>query len=209
MSTRKTTLIRRNYYLSEIEKIHPFKSIVLLFNVISTIILCFLVFNFEIKYASAEAQTVEFHLPDVFFIGTLILFSTLLISNKQIQLYRQENVKKLKSNYYLQLFVSSIFIVIQMFAVYQFQLKYGTSLSDNFNSFFILMTSFHLVYMILAIVLTILILFRLVNVMEDPIKTLVYETNPFERLLIEIKQILWNFQAGLWVVIFLYFLVRF
>jgi len=209
MSGKKTTITKSRYYLKGMEKIHPFKSIVLLFQLISIIILGFLIFNFEIRIAGEETHFSEIKFSDIFYISTLILFSTLFYSNRLHQFFKEEDLSRIKKNYYLLLLISSTFIVLQMVSVYMFQVDNKEIASESFSSYILLLISFHLVHLILSIVMIILLLFRLINTVEDPVKMLVYVTNPFEKLLIEIEQMTWNYQVALWLVIYLYILLRF
>ncbi len=209
MSGRKIEQKTFKYYLREIEKIHPFKSFVYLFFIISSLILGFVIFSLELKKASLPQDYSFIQFPDIFILGALVLFSTLLFTSRLTIHYQEENVIKLKRSFYLQLFISSLFIVTQMIAVYQFRLSANGELPEPMISYFIVLISFHLIHLIVAIVVMIILMFRLINVMEDPVKTLVYFTNPFEKLLLEIKQLFWNYQVIIWLILFLYLELRF
>ena len=209
MSGKKTQQKTVRYYLKEIEKIHPFKSFVYLFFIISSLILGFVVFSLELKRTSLPGEFTSIQFPDIFTLGALVLFSTLLFTSRHINLFKEEKIHRLKSNFYLQLFISSLFIVTQMVAVYQFRLYANTILPESLISYFIVLISFHLVHLILAIVVMIILMFRLINVLEDPVKSLIYLTNPFEKLLIEIEQLFWNYQVIVWLLLFLYLELRF
>ncbi len=209
MSGKKIQQKSVKYYLREIEKIHPYKSFVYLYFVISALILGFVVFSLELKKVTFFNSISEIVFPDIFILGAFLLFSTLLFTTHQTRLYKSENVNRLKSSFYLQLFISTLFIVIQMMAVYQFRLMTEGMIPGPLVSYFIVLISFHLIHLILAIVIMIILMFRLINVLEDPVKTLVYVTNPFEKLLLEIKQLFWNYQVIVWILIFLYLELRF
>lgn len=204
MPGKKITYRKRNYYLRNIEEIHPYKNIIYLFNIISFIILSFLVFNFELQSAKENTTALDIRLPDFFLLSTMILYSTLSFSNWQKQLFKAEKILLIKKSFYLELFLKTFFIVCQMIAVYRFQYVQENNFSPTFNSYFLLLASFHLTVLVLNLVILIILLFRLVNVQEDPVKTLVYVTNPFENLILEIKQITNNYQVFIWSAIYLY-----
>ena len=209
MSNKKIKQRTVKFYLKEIENIHPFKSFIYLFFFISSLILGFVIFSLELKWSSLQSEVKAIQFPEIFILGALLLFSTLLFTSRQSQFYKEEKLNQLKSSYYLQLFTSTLFIVIQMVAVYQFRINSEEKIPEVLISYFIVLISFHLAHMILAIVIMIILMFRLINVLEDPVKTLVYLTNPFEKLLLEIKQLFWNYQVIVWVLIFLYLELRF
>lgn len=209
MPGKKTTYVKTRYYLNGIEKFHPFQNLVYLINLISSIVLAFLIFSFELKIASKEGALQTLNVPDVFLISTLVLFATLIFTNNQSYFFKEERIGKLKRNYYLVLFLGTVFIVVQMAAVYVFQLTETNKLSEDLNSFFILLISYHLIHLVICMLFLIMLLFRVVNSSEDPVKTLVYITNPYEKLLIKLKNIAWNYQVAVWVALFLYFSFRF
>lgn len=182
---------------------------VYLFNIISFIILVFLIFNFELQSARDITISQGVHMPDIFLLSTMILFCSLFITSWQRSLLKSERVVTIKQSFYLELLLNTTFIILQMVAVYRFQYVQVNHFSESFNSYFILLTSFHLTHLILHVIVLIMLMFRIVNVLDDPVKVLIYITNPFEKLLLDIKQIVNNYQVFIWVVVYLYTTFRF
>lgn len=209
MSGKKATYEKKGYYFSGIEKLHPYQSLLYLFNFVSAITMVFLVFSLEIKIAGEERELHHFDLPDVFMLATLLLFGTLIFTRHQAQLYKEEKLLKLKKNYYAVLFLSTLFIAAQMVAVYMFRISDASAVSQEFSSYFILLVSYHLFHLVMCVVFLIWLLFRVVNSMEDPVKMLVFVTNSYEALLMKLKNIAWNFQVAMWIALFVYFVFRF
>lgn len=209
MPGKKTTYVKTRYYLKGIEKFHPFQNLVYLINLTSSIVLAFIIFSFELKIAGKSSDPQTLDVPDIFLVSTLLLFATLIFTNNQRQFFKEERIEKLKRNFYLVLFAGVVFIILQMVAVYNFQLAESGKTSHDLDSYFILLISYHLIHLVVCLVFLIMLLFRVVNSLQDPVRTLVYVTNPYEKLLLKLKGIGWNYQVGVWVALYLYFSFRF
>ena len=209
MAVKRKNSINRLFYFRNWEEVHPIKTMVYLFLFMSFIAIIFSIYFFEIRLLKYPSQGNLVHLPDLYIVGTLVLFASLIPAISQISLYKAEKIDRLKINYYLIILLSATFMVIQLIASYKAQLNFINNENQQIVSYIIYITGMHLIHLVITQIFSVYLLFRIVSSLEDPVKTLVFVTNPFEKLMLELNRSAWIYQTLLWVVLFLYLLFRF
>lgn len=197
------------FYFKRLEQMHPMHTLVYLFLLLSFIAFIFSIYFFEIKVINVHLNLSSVRLPDLYVLGAFVLFASMFLAFDQKQLYKREKIRKLKINFYANIFISAIFIILQLVASYQVQIGFLEKENQEIISYIIYITGMHLIHLIIVQVFSIYVLFRIVSAADDPVKTLVYVTNPFEKLLIDINSKLWVYQSAMWICLYLYLTFRF
>jgi len=200
---------RSQFYFKRLEQMHPMKTLVYLFLFMSFIAFTFSIYFFEVKVVKEHLNLNNLQVPELYILSTLTLFSSLIMIFMHNKLYDGEQIHGLKKNFYGMIAISTMFIVLQLIASYQMQIDFQEKENQKIISYFIYITGMHLIHLIIVLTFSIYVLFRVVNAIEDPVKVLIYFTNPFEKLLLNINKTLWIYQTAMWMGLFLYLTFRF
>lgn len=146
------------------------------------------------------------HLPKAFILSTIVLlFSSYLLTLSR-QAYKNDNGRVLLLSLSSTLALSAVFIYLQV-----------NGWKDLYDSghffdgaagvtFLYLITGLHFMHVFGGVVYLLYLNLLAFDIWQDPVKSLLYFSNPVEKVRLELFSAYWHFLDGLWLFLFLTFL---
>lgn len=186
-------------FFERVERMHPYKMILILGLFGSSLIFLFLLGSFFISLSAPQEVNVE--VPDVFIISTLLIIASSILINPIHQYFKTEAKKALLTAMRFTFFMGIGFAFCQL-------LGYRQLIQDGFlfnsgvaSSFLYVLTGLHALHFIAAHTYLGLLILQTQGIMRDPIKMLMAETNPYWHLKFELITKTWHFLGVLWIVL--------
>jgi cytochrome c oxidase subunit 3 len=207
-SKRNIQAKHRESSFQQIEKMHPYKMLLLLGLIGIAMIFVFLLIAYTVSVNNPHAFA-DIRLPKIFTLGTLILLGSSLALNLAVRSYHEDNMRQLNFMIFLVLLMGGIFTGCQFMG--WLGLKEGGVFLNGHSSgtFLYVISGLHLMHLGGGMLFLVLALVKTYQVRKDPVKALIMVTNPFERLRLELLTLYWHFLTALWLVLFFYFLYQF
>ncbi|MBL0309510.1 MAG: heme-copper oxidase subunit III [Bacteroidetes bacterium] len=148
----------------------------------------------------------HFQLPLIFHANTVII----LVSSYTLSQTRKANLAGDEKGYFNGLLVT--FGLALAFALFQIigwkELSAnGIGLTNQIAGTYIyVMSGFHLVHLLFGLLALGYFLFKAFKQNRDPVKALLFETDPFSKVKVQMLCLYWHFLDGLWVYLYLFFL---
>jgi len=208
MHPRKNTKAKhRESSFQRIEKMHPYKMLLLLGILGVGMIFLFLVIAYGV---SIENQTVlDIRLPKIITLGTLVLLGSSLALNQAVKAFHEDNMRQLNFMISLVLLMGAIFCGCQFLGWLDLKESGVFFTGRSSGTFLYVISGLHLLHLGGGMLLLIFAMIKSYQVRRDPIKALIMVTNPFDRLRLELLTSYWHFLTGLWVLLFFFFLYMF
>ncbi len=188
-----------------IEKIHPHKMILYLSLIGSFLIFFFMTFAYLVSRPE-DLVLQNFVFPKSFSVSTVImLFSTYTVG-RVINAFSKDQLSKMKDFLAVSLALALIFAVCQFIGWLELN-KSGFYLSQSSSvSFLYVITGLHLLHMGIGIAILAYYLFKNWRMIQDPVKTLIVTTNPYEKVKLEMFSTFWHCIGFFWLFIYFFFL---
>lgn len=192
----------------KIEKLHPYKLFLYLAILGSSLIFIFML----TAYSTSKPDSLNlnnFNFPKAFTVSTvLLMLSSYTISNI-IRCYNTDNIVQLKNYLSYTLLLGFAFTACQYIGWRQLE-AYGIYISgEPSGAYLYVISGFHLIHVVGGLAFVAYLFIKTFFISQDPIKTLLMVTNPFEKLKLEILTTYWHFMDIVWMVLFFYFLFTF
>jgi cytochrome c oxidase subunit 3 len=192
----------------QIERMHPYKMLLVLGIVGIAMIFVFLVIAYTVSITNVS-QVSEVRLPKIFTLGTMILLGSSLALNLGVKAYHEDNMRQLNFMIFLVLLMGAIFSGCQFMGWLGLK-ESGVFLAGHSSGTFLyVMSGLHLMHLAGGMLFLGLALVKSYQVRKDPVKALIMVTNPFDRLRLELLTMYWHFLTILWLLLFFFFLYRF
>jgi cytochrome c oxidase subunit 3 len=160
-------------------------------------------------YFATTAGTVwnKFTLPEIFHANTVII----LVSSYTVWQMRRANQREDYAGYKSALLVTALlgiaFTAFQIIGWTELFSK-GISFQNNISgSYLYLISGLHLLHLLVGVGLLFWFLYKAYVIERDPYRSLIFETDPVEKLKIEMMGLYWHFVDGLWVFLYVCFIV--
>ncbi|HTL80898.1 MAG TPA: cytochrome c oxidase subunit 3 [Bacteroidia bacterium] len=195
------------------EKNHPLKTMIWFMIAGITMLFVTLMFLFGINDPAAVLAGKTF--PRPFIISTVIILASSFSIETAWRAFRRDNGKKLLDMLLITLGLALAFGVTQVWGWIQlwnsnitlFGVGVETISSKTPNGAFLYVISgLHIVHLLGGIIFLFLMMFKVVNVRSDTIRSVVFFSDKLERTRMEMLSKYWHFLGGLWLLLFLYFL---
>jgi len=189
---------------NRIEKIHPHKMILYLFIMGSSIIFTFMLVAYSFNMPNNSLY--QFTFPKVFIMSIIIMLLSGFSLSHMLYALEKEQLTRLR-NYMLLAFILGLSFAIFQYIGWQ-QLKHqGLFLAGKAApTYLYIITGMHLVHFISAMIMLSIYMIDVYRFEKDPVKILIFVTNPYEKTKLEILNTYWQFLGVLWVILFFYLL---
>ena len=160
-------------------------------------------------YFATTAGTVwnQFHLPQIFHANTVII----LISSYTVVQMRHANLRDDHKAYKQSLLVTALLgLAFTAFQIVGWSelLSHGVSFRRNISGTYLyLISGLHLLHLLAGVGFLLYFLYRAYVVEGDAYKSLLFETDPVQKLKVEMLGVYWHFVDGLWLFLYVSFLV--
>lgn len=198
----------RESSFQQIEKMHPYKMLMMLAIVGIAMIFVFLVIAYTVSI-SDYFQTSEVRLPKIFTLATIILLGSSFALNLAVKAFHEDNMRQLNFMIFLVLLMGVIFTGCQFLGWLDLKESGIFLAGKSSGTFLYVISGLHLMHLSGGIFFLLLALVKTYKVRQDPVKALIMVTNPFDRLRLELLTEYWHFLCALWLFIFFFFLYTF
>lgn len=198
----------RESSFQQIEKMHPYKMLMMLAIVGIAMIFVFLVIAYTVSI-SDYFQTSEVRLPKIFTLATIILLGSSFALNLAVKAFYEDNMRQLNFMIFLVLLMGVIFTGCQFLGWLDLKESGILLAGKSSGTFLYVISGLHLMHLSGGIFFLLLALVKTYKVRQDPVKALIMVTNPFDRLRLELLTEYWHFLCALWLFIFFFFLYTF
>ena len=206
---RKIKDTRQGTTLERIEKLHPHKMLLYLAIFGSSLIFAFMLIAFTASYTAPGPDEPAFVMPKAFVFSTLILLVSSYFVTQFLKLYRNDEMKKLRNYLGITAVLGFVFTISQYWGWHQLEnIGYGLT-GMNSGAYLYVISGLHILHLVGGIFFMTFQFIRVSRVANDPVKTLIMVTNPYQKMKMEMLTAYWHFLDILWVGLFLYFLFMF
>jgi cytochrome c oxidase subunit 3 len=194
-------------------KNHPLKNMV--YFIIAGICMLFFTLMITFGFSNPAHFFAKHHFPKAFLISTLVIFISSFFMERMRRAFDRENGKALLNNLLIALGLALIFAVLQFIGwrdLWESDITiYGVGgIPDDTGTpsgaFLFLISGLHLLHLSGGLIFLFLSMFKVVNVMSDDVRGVLYFSDRLERTRLEMLAKYWHFLGGLWFLLFIYFL---
>ncbi|MFW5760611.1 MAG: cytochrome c oxidase subunit 3 [Cyclobacteriaceae bacterium] len=190
--------------LNRIEKIHPHKMILYLFILGSSIIFIFMLVAYF--FNMPDNSLYQFTFPKVFIISLIIMLLSSFSLSHMSYAVEKEQLTRLR-NYMLIAFILGLSFAIFQYIGWQQLKNQDLFLAGKAApTYLYLITGMHLVHFTSAMIMLSIYMIDVYRFEKDPVKILIFVTNPYEQTKLEILNTYWQYLNILWMILFFYFL---
>ena len=157
-----------------------------------------------VAYFATRPPSEELYVSKYFTYSTaLLLFSSYPISRLTVSFDKEKGRQILKS-LMVSAFAGSIFILLQL-AGWKEMNDTGFSIDHRSSGFLYVLSGLHIVHVLVVVLVNTVLMYRTTAKLIDPISSLVYYTNPYQRLVLQMMTQSWWFLHAIWLFIYLTF----
>lgn len=209
MHPRKNTKAKyRESSFQQIERMHPYKMLLLLGILGIAMIFLFLVIAYGVSISNQNLLS-DIRLPKIITLGTVVLLASSIAMNMAVKAFHEDNMRQLNFMISLALLMGAIFTGCQFLGWLDLKESGVFFTGRSSGTFLYVISGLHLIHLIGGMLLLVLALVKSYQVCRDPIKALIMVTNPFDRLRLELVTSYWHFLTSLWLLLFFFFLYIF
>jgi len=150
----------------------------------------------------------HFRLPLLFHANTIIILAssyTIMQTRKAIM---ADDWQGYTNGLLITLGLGVAFVVFQLMG-WQELVKGGINFTNNIaGTYLYVISGLHLIHLLTGILLLGYFLLRALEAKNDAVKTLLFESDPFCKMKVDVLCTYWHFVDGLWVYLYLFFVVN-
>lgn len=189
----------------KIEKLHPHKMLLYLSMFGSSLVFLFMITAYSISRPE-QFLLRDFDLPKAFILSTIVLLISSFTLSKVIQAYKEDRMKWMRNALGITLFLGLVFTVCQYIGWLELS-KSGIYFSGKISgSFLYVISGLHILHLSAGMIFLSYFFYQSTITANDPVKSLIMVTNPYQKIRLEILTTYWYFMNALWLILFLYFL---
>ncbi len=191
-----------------IENLHPYETMLYLGMLGSGLIFLFLTVAFLVSSRNLLAgmnQTV----PTAFLVSTFLLVVSGFSATAIRLAYQEENTEKLLGSLKTTVILGLIFTGLQVVGWYELDAKGIEFTGIPSGSFLYVLSGIHIFHLLGAMIFALILYFQLAKSSKDVVKKLILHTNPFEKMRVRLFTFYWHFMDGIWLILFLLFVISF
>ncbi|UCS94776.1 cytochrome c oxidase subunit 3 [Echinicola marina] len=198
----------KDSWVKKIERLHPYQTLVYLGMLGSGLIFLFLSVAFLSSFYDSSPLEV-YKLPKPFWLSTLVLVVSSFITHKLIKFYKQDHPKQLERLLWLIFFLGMTFTSLQLWGWEKLQ-EQGIEFSGiPSGSYLYVLTGIHAFHLMGLLIFALYLLWEVHQTVLDPIKDLVFTTNPYAKMKFRLFIIYWHYVDLIWLSLFLIFTLAF
>lgn len=184
-------------WIESLRKLHPFK----LFIYVAVVGIGVMFLFLSVGFFSSPSLSVK--LPAAFSISTITLLVSSITLYRVVEYFSKDKIQHLHYSLVATFMLGLVFVAMQMAGWRQLftQQVYFDSKGDG--SYLFLLSGLHLAHFFGGMVFFLVVFFRSFNAYRDSVKRLVYVTDPYEKMLLELLAIYWHFMDALWVALYI------
>lgn len=188
---------------------NPWKTFVFL--ILVGITSFFMILCVAYTYYSIETEFKPVKLPVIFHANTVIILLSSYTFRQSVLAIRNENSEAYYRNLMLTYGLGIAFIIFQILGwteLFRDGVGMSSKVYGNDGGYLIMISSMHILHILAGLVPMSVAVFRARKRKKDPVKKLLYDSNPDNQYKIKLLEFYWHFIDGLWVYLYLFFLVN-
>lgn len=142
-------------------------------------------------------------LPRFFILSSLLLLSASFILHRALDHYQKDNISALRSTLALTLSLGFLFALTQYIGWRELQAGGHNFSGIPSGSYIYVLSGVHLLHTGGGLLFLLMNYEHIGRKTADPVKALIYFTDPYERLKLKLVTIYWHYLGVVWLVIFL------
>lgn len=195
-------------WFQRIENLHPYETLLYLGMFGSGLIFLFLTIAFLFSGLD-QLSGLNQKMPVSFLLSTFLLVISGYTATRMRIFYQEERTQKVLDSLRNTLLLGLIFTLLQVSGWIELEAM-GISLRGiPSGSFLYVLTGIHIFHLLGAMIFAVILWFQLKKNQADEIKQLILLTNPFEKMRIRLFTVYWQFMDGIWLILFLLFVLSF
>lgn len=208
MKKEKLGLDLRKEAFKRIESMHPHMVLLYVSMIGSAIIFLFTVIAFTVsRPADADFLTINF--PKSFIVSSFVLLISSYTVTRILPAFEKDNLDEVKKWLGLTLLLGLVFFVSQITGWRELQ-SYDILFTGNRSGAYLYVISgLHVLHIVGVMIYAVVLLMECHKISLDPVKHLLYSTNPYQKIKFQIFTNFWHFVDAVWIVLFFYFLFSF
>jgi cytochrome c oxidase subunit 3 len=194
--------------LQRIERLHPYETMLYLGMFGSGLIFLFMTVAFLFSSRNLLAgmnQTV----PTAFLISTFLLVVSGFSATSIRHAYQEENTEKLLGSLRITVILGLVFTILQVVGWYELKAKGIEFTGIPSGSFLYVLSGIHIFHLLGAMIFALILYLQLAKSNKDVVYKLILHTNPFEKMRVRLFTFYWHFMDGIWLILFLLFVLSF
>ena len=205
---RNTKTEIRDSAFQKIEKLHPYKMILLLSIAGSSLIFMFMALAFWVNSVDSGI-TQQLELPKIITLSTIILILSSFSISRAQSFFQEDNARSLFYSLLITLGLGLCFALCQFIGWKQLD-DLGVYLSGHSSGAYLyIISGLHLIHLLGCLIFLLLALSMAWLARRDPVKNLLMVTDSRNKIKLEILTSYWHFLDISWVLLFLFFLFSF
>lgn len=184
---------------------HPYNIILVL--TLAGITMLFLAITGAYLYNRVQQPSIPpIKVPWLFLFNTLILISSSVTLIRAKKNYLDDDTESYKFNLLITIALTFMFLILQLFAWKNLLLNDILVNYNNLASYLYVLSALHFLHVIAGLPFLIMFYLTARNKMKEPVSVLIYFSDPFKKLKLNILTLYWHFLDILWIylVIFLF-----
>lgn len=175
----------------------------------SSIIFAFMLIAFTASYTAPGPDEPGLVMPKAFVFSTLILLFSSYFVTQFLKLYQNEEMKKFRNYLGITIMLGLVFTLSQYWGWHQLDTTGNGLTGMSSGAYLYVISGLHILHLVGGIFFMTYQFIRISRVANDPVKSLIMVTNPYQKMKIQMLVTYWHFLDILWVGLFLYFLFMF
>jgi cytochrome c oxidase subunit 3 len=190
--------------IEKLENLHPYQTLMYLGIGASALVFMFMAIAFSVRVWSAP-DTFSIELPKFFTISTFIMVFSGFGLKFIRQYYREENSDKLVGRLSLLLVLGVAFAISQLLGWLSLYNQEQSFQEDLSVAYLYVISGLHMLHLIGGLIFLIYLNVITFNIRRDSVKELIYFTDKFKQLQLELLISYWRFLDISWLVLFFWF----
>lgn len=187
--------------------IHP--QVISMSLLIAGVTFLFLAFSGSYIYTRVQTGIPAIKMPLLFYFNTLLLIASSFVLRNCKKQYINDDTVGYQKSLAIALFLSIMFLGLQIIAWYQLFSSGVLVNQNNMASFLYLISAVHFAHVIVGIPFLALFLHTAIKRMKEPVSVLVYFSDPDKARKLKLLTIYWHFLDILWIYLVVFFAVNY
>lgn len=195
-------------FMLEKERTHPYRTM-LFFGLVGSALLFLSMAIMFIIWVSHNPPVENFRLPREFTLSTLLLLVSSYTLTLARKYYTEDNDRGLLFSLTGTLVLSGLFTIFQLIS-WKSVLEQGFSLDKDIGITFLFgISAVHFLHAASGMIYLFYLWLKSFDIWNDPVRSLLYFSNKYEGVRLELFSSYWHVVNGLWLFVFLTFLFTF
>lgn len=195
---------------SERLQLHPLKTLLFFCMAASGLLFLVMMSMYTAQRFHGPNAKLAIELPKFFVLSTMCMVASSVLLRYGKKAFYQEHLKRALLFSIGAFALGVAFLFCQAWGWMEFfSLGFGFPTVNVASSYVYVISGLHFAHMIGGISALGLMIYQHSKVLGDPVKELIFFTNPFEKTKIDLVATYWHFTDVVWLVLFVYFLLTF